>query len=369
MLLPVSTRTSFQLLHADGDQRLEWLDLLSAWSGREVFAHPDYLALHAGPGERPVCAVYRTAEGQVIYPVLLRGLRAAPFWGSDGDEVYDTVSPPYGYGGPFVDGPGDRAALVSGFFREYEGWASSQGVVAEYLTLCPKDDARVPYPGSIAMRAPSVVRELALSPDELWRDYKGSVRTDIRTAQRAGVTVEFDESGRRAHDFLDVYTTTMRRRNAAGSYAMTGAFLERLHGALRGDYVYCHAGLDGTIVSTELALLSADSTFFFRGGTRAEAWPARPNHLLKHELMLWSLERGKRFYLLGGGNAPDDSLYRYKLAFAPRGARPLRVGTWIVNHARYDELVGARRAYERAHGVDWAPAPSYFPAYRAPSAS
>jgi hypothetical protein len=357
---------SFDVFRADGHERKEWLELLESWPGREVFAHPDYLSLYAGVGETPICAVYRCSEGQVIYPLVLRDLGATPFWGPDRDKLHDAISPPFGYGGPFVDGPGDRGALIGRFFKEYEHWASSRHLVAEYLTLSPKDGADVAYPGELTIRAPSVVRMLAGSADQIWSDYKGSVRTDVRTAQRAGVTVELDRCGQRLEDFLDIYADMMARRQAPARYAMSRRFVERLNGALPGHYVYCHALLDGRVVSTELALLSADSTFFFRGATRVDASRARPNHLLKHALILWSLDQGKRFYLLGGGVAADDSLYRYKLAFAPGGARPLRVGKWIVNHARYDELVAARGAYERARGFEWAPAPDYFPVYRAP---
>ena len=78
---------------------------------------------------------------------------------------------------------------------------------------------------------------------------------------------------------------------------------------------------------------------------------------------------GKRFYVLGGGNDGEDSLFRYKLSFAPRGARPLKVGKWVINRNLYEQLIAARRSYEKSKGVDWTPKPGYFPAYRAPSAN
>lgn len=358
---------SLRVLEADGGDRQEWLALLESWAGREVFSHPDYLTLFAGPGERPMCAVYDGAGTRVIHPFLLRDLRATAFWGQGREEVYDIVSPPYGYGGPFVEGTAtDRSALTAAFFREYERWAWSQKVASEYVIFSPKEEGAPSYPGEVGSR-PIVVRTLDLAPEDILRDYKSTVPRCIRAAQRAGVCVVQDPTGQRRQDFLDVYEDTMRRRNADASYDLTPAFLERLNRTLSGYFMYFFALLDDRVVAADLLLLSADSIFFFRGGTLAEAFWARPTHLLWHHVFLWGREQGKRCLLLGGGMDVDDSLYRFKLSFAPRGGRPLRFGKWILDASSYDRLLAARRLYERSHGGEWTPRPSYFPAYRAPT--
>jgi hypothetical protein len=357
---------SFQIFEIGGPGRQAWLALLDSWSGWEVFAHPDYLNLYHEAGHRPICVVYRCSEGQVIYPLILRDLRATACWGPDGEELYDTVSPPYGYGGPFIEGE-DIAVLAAKFFQEYKRWAESQNVVSEYMTFSPKEGSELPYPGEVAIKMPSIVRTLDLSAEEIFRDYKDTLQRHIRGAERAGVSVEVDLTGERSHHFFRVYEETVKRTNADASYYMNMAFLDRLNRTLSGYFAYFYALLDGRVISTELVLVSSDSAFFFRGGTLADAFYAKPNHLLKHHIILWSRAQGKRFYILGGGNGAEDSLFRYKRSFAPGGTRPLRVGKWILDQRRYDHLVAVRRAYEKARGVEWIPKPDYFPAYRAPS--
>jgi lipid II:glycine glycyltransferase (peptidoglycan interpeptide bridge formation enzyme) len=256
---------------------------------------------------------------------------------------------------------------LPGFYDRYRQWARAHDVVSEYVTFSPHEEDTTAYPGEIALRAQCVVRRLDLEPDQMLRDYKKSVPQDVKSARRAGVTVEIDLTGERASQFLAVYASTMRRRDADASYEMSLEFLDRLHRGLPGYFAYFYALLDGKIVSTELVLLSAGSSFFFRGGTLAEAFPAKPNHLLKHSIILWSREQGKRSYVLGGGNDSDDSLYRYKLSFAPRGSRPLRVGKWIFDDNRYKQLLAARLAYECAQGSEWRPRAGFFPTYRAPA--
>lgn len=360
-----ATPASLEVLDARRDRR-EWLAFLEAWAGRHVFAHPDYLELYAEPGHRPVCAIYRSIDGQVVWPVVLRDLRATPFW--DGDELYDVVSPPFGYGGPFVEGPGDADRLLREFYARYEAWARSRRVVSEYATFAISETHVPPYPGCVAVKLPTVVRTLTPSEDEIWRDYTALARRNVRTGLRNGVTVTEDERGVHAAEFLAIYRDTMARRNAARTYDLDPAFVDRLNRDLRGYYRYFHAWHGGAIVSSELVLVSSDATFFFRGGTYADKLHTRANPVLKHHVIRWSKAQGCRYYLLGAGMSAADPLLAYKRSFAPGGIRPLLVGRWTFDADACQRLLEARRAFERSRGVAWQPRPDYFPAYRAPHA-
>ena len=106
---------------------------------------------------------------------------------------------------------------------------------------------------------------------------------------------------------------------------------------------------------------SANHLYSFLGGTLAEAFAERPNDLLKHEIILWGRQAGKRAFVLGGGFAPDDGIYRYKKSFAPNGSAPFCVGRRIHNAAAYTRLIESRRRWQSG----WAPRNGYFPEYRA----
>jgi len=339
----------------------EWRGLVEGSPSREVFALPGYLKLFSGKGVTPFCAVYQDAEGTALYPGLLRDLSSLPF--AESLPGADAVSPPYGYGGPFIDG-GDE--LAGRLFAAWASWAKEHGVVAEYLTVSPKSAARWAYPGTVEERAPTVLRDLSLTDEETWADYKKSVRTDVRAAEKAGVSVTVDPVGEHAAEFLAIYESTMDRRAAAPGYRLDGDFLKGLHAAIPGGFCYLHAWHEGRIVSSELLLVSGDSTYFFRGGTLAEKLTTRANVMLKHEIIRWSRALGKRSYLLGGGNAGEDSLFKYKRAFAPEGVRMLKVGKWAIDPEAVARLTEARHAFEAAAGRPWQPRPGFFPPYRAP---
>ena len=314
----------------------EWLDLWSTWPEREVYAHPRYVALYADERSRALCAAWRDVNGCVLYPFLLREV---PF----GMNAADITSP-YGYGGAFAWG-----TKPTEFWPAFDTWAAEQKVISEFVRLALFEDQLLPYPGEREQRLVNVVRDLAPSADELWMDAEHKVRKNVKRARASGVRVEFDEDGARLDDFLRLYAGTLDRREASSRYRFPREFFERLP----DTRLYVHALIGDEVVSSELVLLSATNAYSFLGGTDSEAYAARPNDLLKWELILWLKQQGKRRFVLGGGYRPSDGIFRYKRSFAPNGLVPFYVGRRVLQQDVYEEL--ARRA-----GGDG----DFFPAYR-----
>ncbi len=330
--------------------RARWEAIHAAWAGREVFAHPAYIELFASPRDRVLAAFAEHAGGWILYPFILR--EVAP-----GTTDITTA---YGYGGAYRNGtPPDD------FWPAFDAWARSQGVVSEFVRFSLFEDTLAAYPGEREDKLVNVVRELAPSADEIWNDFEHKVRKNVNKARRSGITIEIDSTGARLDDFLRIYEATMDRRDAQRGYYFGRSFFEAINASLADQFVYIHALLEGRVVSTELALVSAHNVYSFLGGTDESAYEHRPNDLLKHELILWAKAAGKSRFVLGGGYTPDDGIFRYKKAFAPAGMLPFRVGHRVLDPARYDALVAAR--ITEAHAIDpaWVPEPGFFPAYRA----
>jgi hypothetical protein len=338
-------------------ERREWVDLWEGWSGREVFAHPEYVSLFARPCDRAVCAVGEDEGGTVLFPLLLRPLAAEP-WAPPGEVRLDAVSP-YGYGGPFAfgDGPRDDEA----FWRAHEAWCREARVVSTFARL-PLFDGQLPrLPARPEPRGPNVVRGLGPDLSSIWMEYDRSVRANVKAAERNGVTIEVDEIGARLDAFVAVYEHTMSRRGASDFYFFPRAFFERLVERLAGQYVFFHALHAGRVVSTELILVSAQHCYMLLSGTLAEAYPLRPNDLLRHHTVKWAAAHGLTAYVLGGGYEPGDGVYRHKRNFAPKGLLPFRVACLVHDPAAAKELARRRRETQ----VGWVPRPGYFPPYRA----
>ena len=347
---------------ADPQNRKAWIDRWAHWPSREIFGHPDYVRLYAGPHTRALCAAASAAGSYVMYPFLLRSLADEPYCDVSLGDCTD-IATPYGYGGPFGWGHRWSPDTLRAFWLEVDAWAARSRVVSEFVRLSLFSETLVEYPGDRRSTADNVVRALK-SQDELWRDFEYKVRKNVNKARASGVTVRIDERGDHLDDFLAIYTSTMSRRNAQESYYFPREYFERIHTDLKGQFAYFHAFVGGSMVSTELVLVSADRIYSFLGGTDAAWFHVRPNDLLKVEIMNWAHSVGKTEFVLGGGYAPGDGIYRYKLSLAPGGRVPFSVGHRVLNAGAYEALLRARHRFAATQSAEWKPNPEYFPAYR-----
>lgn len=361
----MSTSTgTLRILDAGRDSdRAAWLELWQEWPEREAFAHPAYVALYAQPGARPLAAVLESSTGRVLLPFLLRDQEREPWCGSAHAGACDVVTP-YGYGGAFTWGSDAPEELTEVFWSEWQAWARANGVVCEFVRLHLFEDRILPYPGKRECKQQNVVRDLAPEPGDLWMDYRHKVRKNVNRARAEGVTIEIDHAGERLAEFADLYDRTMDRRQAGGMYYFGKPWFETLLCGLGESAVLFHALWQGRVVSTELVLVSAANIYSFLGGTDPGAFEVRPNDLLKHHVILWGREQGKRRFVLGGGFEPDDGIFRYKASFAPGGEMLFHVGHRIHDPTAYEDLIARRRRYEAGQGRTWEPRPDYFPAYR-----
>lgn len=345
-----------------GDLR-EWLEMWNEWPGREVFAHPEYVRLYSGEHSRSLCAAWKSDTVRVLHPFILRDLAGEPFFTGPDGALFDATSA-YGYAGPYAWGAGDRDNISGAFWTEFRAWALDHQVVSEFVRLSLFPGAMLRYAGETWPASAQIVRSLDFEEPALWMDFDHKVRKNVGKAIRCGVRIEIDEGGARLAEFLRIYQHTMDRRRALDGYYFPRGFFEQMRKLLPGQFAYFHALLGGTVVSTELVLISAQSVYSFLGGTLEEAFDCRPNDLLKFEIMKWARQRGKSHFVLGGGYRGEDGIFRYKRAFAPGGEATYRLGGQIFSGDLYAALVGARQRYALERGEEWRPRQGFFPAYR-----
>jgi hypothetical protein len=336
-----------------------WSGVHREWARREVYAHPSYVRLFAGERDEPIAVFAESASGAVLYPFVLRPIDA-PHLTAAAPSSWDITSA-YGYAGAFTIGDGIEAG---GFWSAFEGVCRELHVVAEFARLSLFENQRLAYPGKVEQKLTNVVRELETPDDAMWKEFEHKVRKNVNKAQRSGVTVEVDETGERLEDFLRIYKTTMDRREAKASFYFPRSFFETIVRELPGQFAFFHALHEGRVVSTELVLVSADNTYSYLGGTEEAAFDLRPNDLLKVEVFRWSRQKGKKRFVIGGGYAPDDGIFKYKRAFAPNGLLPYFVGSRILDEGRYTALLEAHVSEGRRRSAAWSPAAGFFPAYR-----
>lgn len=330
---------------------------LGAWAdtGREPFAHPDYVALFAEEQDTIVALLDEQPTGTVLLPFVRRTLPAALGEGSD------AVSP-YGYGGPFATGSPDWRAFYAGALA----WMKEAGVVSAFVRVSLEH----PVPSLDDLRgfhtrhlADNVRVDLGRPDEEQWRHVAHKVRKNVNKARRAELTVRIGEGFTDLSAFLEVYASTMQRRDAAARYHFDEAFF-----TVVGDLPGCALVADvldpsGRVVSTELVLVSDQYYYSFLGGTLQDAFAHAPNDLLKHAVIEHGHAAGKGHYVLGGGYKAGDGIFRYKQAFDVDGVLPFHGIQLVGDPDRYDALV---RLAAELRGAVAEPDETYFPAYRRP---
>lgn len=328
------------------DQLSTWLSAWAASDEADPFVHPTHADLFTGPGDAAHCAVLTWDGGSILLPFVLRAI--------DGTRRHDVTSA-YGYGGPFASGE-VTVDRWRDFWAAFAAWCAGQGVVSEFLRFSTSPDPHdIAYPGQLHHRSTTIVRSLDLEPEALWMDVEHKVRKSVNKARRSGVEISVDTEGERLAEFLAIYEGTMERRGAHERYLFGRPFFERIRDEMRGSFAFFHADADGVMVSTELVLTGRRTMYSYLGGTDDSAFALRPNDLLKHSIMMWGAETGRTAFVLGGGASPGDGIERYKLSFAPDGARPFSTGERVVDAGVYGALAG-----------DVDPGDPFFPAYRRP---
>ena len=328
------------------------------FQGLDVYYRPEYLKLSELAGEgKGRFAFYEGAKGRVLYPFLFR---EAPF--SAGGKRYGDIVSPYGYGGPFYEPRSPQ--LAKEFARAFHAYCLKNGIVAEFIRffhpvlanhkLFIPADALVP-------RGSMVVWELDKPEETLKEELSPKVKRNLKTAERAGVTILFDENLERLQDFIRLYEDTMKRRVAEQRYLFNQDYFAFLKTALKPFAFLAFAEKDERIIASSLFLASGPFLAYHLSGSDFEFRSSCANELLLFKAALWGKARGFRFLNLGGGvGGAQDSLFRFKASFAST-TRPAFQGKVVHDAEAYVAIV---RAWKEASGKTEAET-SFFPVYRA----
>jgi len=329
---------NFEVLNP-GDQR--WGELFAALprAARDVFYSPGFASLcqeTLDVAHRVRCAAYADDNsGVLLYPFVLRRTEALVDLPAAA-SLADTISL-YGRGG--VVGEVGAEGLAA-FHRGLAAYMAEQQVFCSFDRLHPViGNQRLSPPGGTLRDVGGfVVVDLRPSLEEIEASFKSSVRKDIRKAARNDVKCFIEGNCDHLAEFLDIYYQTMERNTASEFYYFPKEFFTRLPELLPGMFSFIYAVASDKIVSCELVLHYADYSHSFLGGTLREALPLAANPMLKFEICKEMKACGCKYFLLGGGQTPDDGIFNFKKAYAPEGVYPSLVGGAVWNTQVYDTL-------------------------------
>ena len=345
---------------ADPVQKRKWIEIWDSWEGHEVYAHPNYANLYRKDSEESIAIYFKTKAGGILFPLLKRNLSLEE-WVTFKDSFYDVVSP-YGYGGAFCWG--DGFYFQTKFWEQYQQWCQQNKVISTFVRLSLFSEQVLMPLGGIDSPYGNIVRSLDLEVEEILSDYKHAVRKNIKRAIKSGLSFKVDNDGSLLDSFLNIYYSTMDRVDASLGYYFTKDFFESMIASLHKSFVFFHVLHENIVIASELVLVSDDNIYSFLGGTDPEYNNLRPNNFLKHEIIKWGREQGKKNFVLGGGYRKDDGIFKYKQQMAPSGELPFYTFKSIHCDKTYDQLILMREDWELSQAREWQAEEGFFPGYR-----
>jgi hypothetical protein len=300
-------------------------------------------AVLAGGRYQDISVLYEFPSGQQVVLPLTRP-RRAPAWAAT------TASWPRGWsvGGPISEGgriaPAEAAAVLAD--------------VARRRTLATEIRLRPGVAGPwLSQNHQFTIEENHLQCHVLdldggfatiWQDrFRGTVRTAVRKAERSGLEVEVDRSGRLLPEFLSLYEISIQRwatkqhepvwltrwRTTRSTQPKILAAVARHFGT---DCAVWVARSKGEPLAAIIVLSSGAYAKYWRGAMNKQlASPVRANELLHRMAIEEACQHGYGFYDMGTAR-PGSPLaaFKEKLGAVPRVLYALRAERLPVNAVR-----------------------------------
>jgi hypothetical protein len=351
------TKLPVSLVPAHDQSWDSWLE----GTARDVYHLSGYHAFAETAGEGdPYLLIVGDHEAGLAWPYLLRSI--------EGVDAKDVTSV-YGYPGPVTWGlrPDDGAAISFAWIQLVEAWRE-QGAVSVFTRFHPLlgnawlataiDDAG----GAAGTGAPVLTRsqtvsiDCTLADDEAVASYTKSLRQEVASSRRAGLTTYEDEEWASIADFVRLYKGTMDRSGAAQRYYLSAQDTVRLRDSLDGHLHLLVTRTDDAVAAAGLFTEYAGLVQAYLVGTDADLHALSPLKVLLDDARRWARVRGSQVLHLGGGRGGrQDTLFAFKKRFSPMRHTFVTAG-WVLDAATYREL--SRCVDEAAHAA------RFFPAYR-----
>lgn len=338
-------------------EKEKWNKIVKSFSNYDVFYIAEYVEAlkEHGDGE-PLLFYYNYKDTKAMNVIMKRDIAKADFFKDkiEKNKYFDLTSP-YGYGGFIIEGKDYKNVN-----KEYKKFCKKNNIICEFVRFNLTENYEKKYYGKIDNIKHNIIRTLDLNPQEMLMDFEHKVRKNIKKANKNGLEIQIDTTGKSIESFLEIYYKTMNRNNAKKEYYFDKKFFSILN-SMNENIAYFNVLYKGKIISTELVLYTPNNCYSYLGGTLSEYFNLRPNDFLKYEIIKWAYNKNIKNFILGGGySEKDDGIYKYKKSFAPKnGQVDFYIGKKIFNMKIYKKLVNIRKKEK-----DFNDTSKYFPLYR-----
>ena len=255
-------------------------------------------------------------------------------------KFYDFETP-YGYGGALCDSDIPEVSQIN-FLKEIIEFCKGNSIISQFVRFHPLLGNHDKLDLVIEKR---YMRDTIFidteSPELIMSNMDSKNRNMVRKAKKNNVEIvvkpidEYDE-------FIDMYVETMKNNDADEYYTFHEDYFQSLKTMEENACIF-YAMLDEKPISASIMYYNDKFMHYHLSGTHFEYRKFSPGNLLLYEAACWASERGIKMFHLGGGMAPDDSLFGFKKQFNKNGRLPFYVGKTVFDQEGYDTLLSIRK--------------------------
>lgn len=286
-------------------------------------------------------------------------LRKIPFL-VEGKQYYD-ITTPYGYGGPIIESyvSGKKDELIQEYEEKFTEYCKKNDIVSEFIRFHPilKNYLDFKKIYNIEYLRHTVGTDLT-KENPVEEEFSKSCKKYVKKAIKNGISYEIIENPDSLIEFIEVYKSTMNRKNAKEFYYFSDEYFKKCVGYFSENIVFIKVSLNKELIAAGFYLKYGEILHAHLSGTRAEFLEFSPAYILKYAITLWGKENGYKLIHHGGGTTNDlnDNLYQFKLKFTKNTIFDFYIGKKIWNENIYKKLLQIKKL-ENDNS-------NYFPLYR-----
>ena len=341
-----------------------WYEFL-ANTVHDFYHLPEYVSFCARQEEGDALAfLAEDSDHSLLLPLILRPINT---YGDKYDQQYYDVTCPYGYPGPLLIEENPRYNTEHFLKRAIESLLNELEhlkAVSLFSRFHPLIELPIkPFAeiGCLVQHGETVLIDLTLSPEEIWRQTRSNHRRRITGAKREGHIVYIDEDWKELNTFIDIYTQTMCRVGALDSYYFSKYYFTKLRQILNNRLHLCIVRVGGEVAGAGLFTEVCGIVQYHLGGTVEEHITNQPTKIMFDFVRYWAKARGNHVLHLGGGvEGRRDSLLHFKAGFS-KLRKPFYSWRVVADRRAYSALV---ERWESRYGVKSDGPQGFFPAYR-----
>ncbi|NQV09153.1 GNAT family N-acetyltransferase [Candidatus Woesearchaeota archaeon] len=296
----------------------KWNELIEKLDKKDVYYLSEYLKAWEDEIGKPELFFFGNNNNFVIHVYFKRRINDLSFAHSLKEEYFDIVSPEY-YSGPtiHIDG-GNKKNIYLGFFKAFGEYCKKNNIICEFTRLHPfiknYDDF-----GEVINTEKDyelVYIDLKKEISQIFAEFKKSNRNIINKAEREGVVIRKSRKKEDIKKFFEIYNKTMNRKNVKTQYFHSLDFFEDLLETLKDNSALYLAEYNGKVIAASIFLFGYGFFHYFRSGMVKEYSNLGASNLILYKVIKEGKEKGYNVFSLGGGNAANDGIFKFKQSFS-----------------------------------------------------